>query len=231
MNRKSWKVSELDIVYPSGLTLSYINDDGDTVTKALDNDLLVYSSRRYFDYTFLDYTGSLKANVITANFAKWWGINSERFGRIFRALDEVYNPIENVFKKGHIETTHGHIIDNEDNIAKHKITSKPNTIESSIYERSSDSGTLEVVGKNVSGSASGDTGGISESDSYKDTHKTTNSGKDVVEDTTHGNIGVTKSSELALSEIETVRQINVYDMIIDAFYYDNAYYVDNFDIF
>ena len=225
MNRKSWKVKELDLGFPNDSTLSYINDDGETITKTLAKDNLIYSARRYFDYTFLDYTGSLKADVIDTNWAKWWALNSERFGRIFRALDEVYNPIENVFKKGHIETQHGHVIDVNDDIALHKVTSKPNSIESSYYERSSDDGTLQQVNKSVSGASAGDTGGTSTSDAYIDKHKTTNSGTDIIEDTTHGNIGTTKSSDLVQSEL-SVRQENIYDMIIDSFFYDNAYYVD-----
>ena len=230
MNRRSWKVKELDLGFPNDSTLSYINDDGETVTKTLVKDSLIYSARRYFDYTFLDYTGSLKADVIATNWTKWWALNNERFGRIFRALDEVYNPIENVFKKGHIETQHGHIIDVNDDIARHKVTSVPNSIESSYYERSSDDSTLQQVNKSVSGASSGDTGGTSTSDAYIDKHKTTNSGTDIIEDTTHGNIGVTKSSELIASELE-VRQTNIYDMIIDGFFYDNAYYVEECDIY
>lgn len=53
----------------------------------------------------------------------------------------------------------------------------------------------------ASGSTSGDVGGTSTSDAYTDNHTTTNSGTDIVEDTTHGNIGVTKSSELIASEL------------------------------
>lgn len=225
-NRKSWEVNELELAFPSGCALTYVNDDSVTITKLLDPNLLTYSARRYYDYTFLDYTGSLKADVITTNFTNWWAINSERFSRIFRALDEDYNPIENVFKKGHIETKYGHVVDNEDNISKHKVKTTPNNLESTTYERSSDNSELVAVGKSISGTASGDTGGISESDAYKDTHKETNSGVDVVEDTTHGNIGTTMSSAIIQSEI-SLRQINVYDMIIDGFFYDNAYMVDD----
>lgn len=230
MNRKSWKVKELDLCFPNNSTISYINDDGDTVTKTLAKDSLIYSARRYFDYTFLDYTGSLKADVIATNWNKWWALNSDRFERIFRALDEVYNPIENVFKKGHIETQHGHVVEVEDDIALHKVTSMPNSIETKYYERSSDDGTLQEVNKSVSGATSGDIGGTSTSDAYTDNHTTTNSGTDIVEDTTHGNIGVTKSSELIASELE-VRQTNIYDMIVDSFFYDNAYYVEECDIY
>lgn len=226
MSRKSWKVGELDIRFPNYLVLSYVNDDGVTITKSLNKDLLIYSSRRYYNYTFLDYTGSLKADVILNNFANWWGMNNERFNRIFRALDEVYNPIENVFKKGHIETQHGHVVEVEDDIALHKVTSVPNSIESKYYERSSDDGTLQEVNKSISGTTSGDTGGTSTSDAYTDNHTTTNSGIDIIEDTTHGNIGTTKSSDLVLSEL-SVRQENIYDMIIDGFFYDNAYYVED----
>ena len=224
MSKKYWKIKELDLNFPSDATMTYVNDDGVTITKTLTKDGLIYSARRYFDYTFIDYTGSLKADVINTNFVKWWALNNERFSRIFRAFDEVYNPIENVFKKGHIETTHGHVVNSVDDIDEHKVTTVPNNLESKQYERSSDSGNLEVVAKSESGAVSGDTGGTSKSDAYLDRHSTINSGTDVVEDTTHGNIGVTKSSELLLSEV-SARQENIYDMIIDGFFYDNAYCV------
>ena len=228
MNKKTWKVNELETTNISTITLSYVNDNNVTKSVTYTNEQIVYALRTYYDWYFLDYTGSLKASVLSTNLTKWLSLHCDRFNRLFRALDEVYNPIENYAKHGHIETRYGHVVDNEDDIAKHKVTTVPNELTTQTKERASDSQSLTVTMETQTSATSG-VGGTSESDAYKDKHKETNSGTDVIEDTTHGNIGTMLSATAILEEFK-VRTDALLDILISDFMNDNAYYIED-DLF
>lgn len=222
MTKKSWIVNELDTSNINSITLSYVDDSNQTHTLTYSKDDIVYAMRIYYDWTFLDYTGSVKASVLSTNLTKWLTLHLDRFNRLFRALDEKYNPIENYAKHGHIETRYGHVIDNRDDIALHKVTTVPNEIVTSTKERASDSSTLTET-MEVTTKATANVGGTSTSDAFIDEHKETHSGTDTIEDTTHGNIGTMLSATAILEEFK-VRRDALLDIIISDFMNDNAYY-------
>lgn len=228
MNKKTWKVNELTFSNIATLNLSYINDAGVTVSTMFTSDEIEYATRSYYDYWFLDYTGSLKADVLKNNWAKWFEINAERINRIYRALDEKYNPTENYLKHGNVETTYGHVIDTKTNSGERTITTIPNEIVSTVKERASDSGTLTATAETTTHATSG-VGGTSNSSAYEDTNKETNSGKDIIIDTTHGNIGTTLASTMILEEMK-IRRDSLLDMIVSDFMYENSYYIEE-DLF
>lgn len=225
MNKKLWKVNELDTSTIATITMSYTDDDGNSHSLSYDADAIGYALRTYFDYCFIDYTGSVKADVLKVNFSKWWALNSDRFSRLYRALDEKYNPIENYAKKGHIETRHGHIISTDIDGGIHKITTVPNEIKTESFERASDSLELTKTMETKT-SATANVGGTSTSDAYHDENKVTNSGTDIVEDTTHGNIGTMLSATAVLEEFK-VRTFSLIDRITGDFMLENAFYIDD----
>ena len=215
---KQWKINELETGL-TPVTLSYVDDDGVTQSRQFTTAELQYSLRRYDAWTFIDYTGSLKADVLTTNWVKWLSINKERFDRIFRTFNERYNPLENYLKHGHIETNRTHNNTVTDDIGERTATATPSTITTDAKERSADGAQLGTTNETVT-TASNTT---STSGAYTDAHSDNGSDSEIIEDSTHGNIGTTRADEMAFGEYK-LRQIVLCDEMIDAFVYDNAYF-------
>lgn len=225
MTRKSWIINELNFDNIASITPSYIDDNDTTQSVTFTAEQIKFACRSYYDYTFIDYTGSLKNEVLKINFAKWYDLNSARISRIFRALNENYNPTENYLKHGNIETTYGQIVTNDIEGDTHKVTTVPNEITTETQERATDSLNLAVTMKTKT-SATANVGGTSTSDAFHDVNTTTNSGKDTIKDTTHGNIGTTLASTMIKEEL-SIRDTSLLDIICRDFMIENAYYVDN----
>lgn len=219
MLKKIWKIKELNInITP--VTLSYNDSDGNNHELELNTNNISYSFRRYYDWSFIDHLNALKDEVIQINFGYWFALNRDRLCRIYRALDEVYNPIENYDKHGKIVTTSSETANDKDIMAERSASTTPSSVTTNLKERSSDSSQLATT--NTSETSATNT--TSTSEAYTDNHEHSRNNTTTITDSTHGNIG-TMLSASAIEEEFKVREKSLIDMIVSDFVEENAFYI------